>query len=96
MQINKDFLRAGIQDQFNAESSPDVFYRNLNAAVYDLIVSDFENYLTLLYTIDVSEAKIKALPVQQVHELAASVSILIVEREYKKVFLRKELKTNRR
>ena len=84
-QVNKDFQRAGVQERFDAFSASQVFLRNLTAAIYDLIVSDFETYLTVLYTIDVSEAKIKALPVQQVHELATAVTVLIMEREYGKV-----------
>lgn len=59
--------------------------RNLEAYLYDLVVTDFESYLTLLYTIDVSEAKIKALPSMQVHELVIVVSKFILERELLKI-----------
>lgn len=85
MQLNKDFLRAGLQETFSAETKPEMLLRNLEAALYEQIISDFEGYLTLLYTIDVSESKIKALPAMQVHELTQRVSVLILERELLKI-----------
>ena len=84
-QLNKDFLRAGISEQFDDDLEPDALLRNLQAALYDQILSDFESYLTLLYAIDVSEAKIKALPALELHELTANVSKLILERELLKI-----------
>ena len=84
-QLNKDFRRVGIEASFGLELKPEALVRNLTATIYELIVSDFEAYLNLLYAIDVSEAKIKDLPVQEVHELATAVTQLILEREFLKV-----------
>ncbi|RXG14173.1 hypothetical protein DSM03_101290 [Leeuwenhoekiella aestuarii] len=94
IQLNKDFLRAGIADQFGEDVSAEALVRNLTASLYATIVSDFEVYLNLLYTIDVSESKIKKLPQQEVHEFALAVSELILEREFMKVFLK--IETNKR
>ncbi|MFD2827006.1 hypothetical protein ACFSYG_11000 [Leeuwenhoekiella polynyae] len=85
IQLNKDFLRAGIADQFGEKLTPEALVRNLTATLYTTIVSDFEAYLNLLYVIDVSESKIKKLPQQEVHEFALAVSALILEREFVKV-----------
>lgn len=84
-QLNKDFERAGLEAEFDATFENQQLLRNLQAALYNVVVSDFESYLTLLYAIDVSEAKIKALPDCEVHQLAEFVSVLILEREFKKV-----------
>ena len=84
-QLNKDFKRAGLDSTFDQVSSSEKLLRDLEAALYELVLSDFENYLTLLYAIDVSEAKIKALPDSEVHEFVQRVSVLILEREFKKV-----------
>ena len=84
-QLNKDFQRAGVADQFSDNLTPEVLARNLTASLYNIIVSDFEVYLNLLYAIDVSESKIKSLPQQEVHELTFAVSELILEREFVKV-----------
>lgn len=84
-QLNKDFLRAGLSEQFDEQITPEALARNLQASLYAQILSDFEGYLTLLYTIDVSEAKIKALPPMELHELTGIVSALILERELLKI-----------
>ena len=84
-QLNKDFLRAGLSEQFDEHIKAEALARSLQATLYDQILSDFETYLTLLYTIDVSEAKIKALPPMEVHELTGVVSALILERELLKI-----------
>tara|TARA_B100001167_G_C16774849_1_gene310789 strand:+ start:7942 stop:8277 length:336 start_codon:yes stop_codon:yes gene_type:complete len=85
IQLNKDFLRAGLSEQFDEHIKPEALMRNLQATLYEQILSDFESYLTLLYTIDVSEAKIKALPSMELHELTAIVTTLILERELFKI-----------
>lgn len=84
-QLNKDFVRAGIDSNFSTEDKHEALARNLVACIYEVIISDFEKYLNLLYAIDVSEARIKELPAQFVHELAEEVAILILEREFLKV-----------
>jgi len=84
-QLNKDFQRAGVADQFSDDLIPEVLVRNLTGSLYNIIISDFEVYLNLLYAIDVSESKIKSLPQQEVHELTFAVSELILEREFVKV-----------
>ena len=85
IQLNKDFLRAGIADQFGEDLAAEALMRNLTGSLHTTIVSDFEVYLNLLYVIDVSESKIKNLPQQEVHELVFAVSELILEREFVKV-----------
>ncbi|HEA29444.1 MAG TPA: hypothetical protein ENH91_05545 [Leeuwenhoekiella sp.] len=87
-QLNKDFLRAGIVENFDLHTIIKHTGRNLVAAIYALIISDFERYLNLLYVIDIDEAAIKAMPIQRVDELAQGVSILILQRELAKVTLK--------
>lgn len=58
------------------------------ATIYALIISDFERYLNLLYVIDIDENVVKAMPVQRVDELAHNISVLILQRELKKVTLK--------
>ena len=88
MQLNKDFKRAGLQDAFDLKSKPEALQRSLIASLYELIVSDFEGYLNLLYAIDVSEQRLKQLPDMQVHELAETVTELVFNREFKKVYFK--------
>ncbi|MFI8378425.1 hypothetical protein [Leeuwenhoekiella sp. NPDC079379] len=90
-QLNKDFTRVGLEAGFEQNLNAEALIRNLTATIYELIVSDFESYLNVLYAIDVSEFKIKDLPVQQVHELAIAVTQLIIEREFVKVSFKSKL-----
>ncbi len=87
-QLNKDFLRAGLVQEFSQKILPLSLSRNLTACIYELIISDFEKYLNLLYAVDISEKEVKKLPIQRVDELAVSVSAMILKREWQKVLLR--------
>tara|TARA_R110002020_G_scaffold149855_6_gene326328 strand:- start:833 stop:1186 length:354 start_codon:yes stop_codon:yes gene_type:complete len=87
-QLNKDFIRAGIAQEFHIEIKPKSLIRSLVAALYELITVDFEAYLNLLYVIDVPEKSVKALPEQRVDELAQSIAELILKREWQKVLFR--------
>lgn len=87
-QLNKDFLRAGLEPDLDLGNTVNSVSRNIVATVYALIISDFERYLSLLYIIDIDENVVKAIPVQRVDELAHDISMLIVQRELKKVSLK--------
>lgn len=84
-QLNTDLARAGQDEHYGKNISKHVLARSFIAFLYDLILSDFEAYLNLLYIVDVNEQKIKELPEQRVDELAIAVAALICEREYQKV-----------
>ena len=88
-QLHKDFLRAGLEPDLDLGNAINSVSRNIVAAIYALIVSDFERYLSLLYIIDIDENVVKAMPAQRVDELAHDISVLILQRELKKVTLKK-------
>lgn len=87
-QLHKDFLRAGLESDLDLGNTLNSVSRNIVATVYALIISDFERYLSLLYIIDIDENVVKAMPVQHVDELAHDISVLIIQRELKKVTLK--------
>jgi hypothetical protein len=87
-QLHKDFLRAGLEPDLDLGNTTTSVGRNIVAAIYALIISDFERYLSLLYIIDIDENVVKAIPAKRVDELAHDISVLILQRELKKVILK--------
>ncbi|APX99239.1 hypothetical protein [Lacinutrix venerupis] len=87
-QLNKDFLFANIDLDFDEEILPSSLKLLLHETVYKLIQEKFAEYLNLLYIIDVPEKNIKALSGDDTIELAAQVSFLILKREWQKVWFK--------
>lgn len=90
LQLNKDFLYANIDLDFDPEILPTSLKLLLHETVYKLIQEKFAEYLNLLYIIDVSEEVIKQLDGSDTLQLADQVSFLILKREWQKVWFRNE------
>lgn len=88
MQLNKDFLLANINLDFDADILPDSLMYILHETIYTLISSKFSDYLNLLYIIDVSEEKVKQLNGSDLIQLSKDVTFLILQREWQKVWFR--------
>ena len=87
-QLNKDFLLANIDLDFHEEVLPSSLKLLLHETVYKLIQEKFAEYLNLLYIIDVSELKIKALDGSDTLKLSEDVMFLILQREWQKVWFK--------
>lgn len=87
-QINKDFLLANIDLQFEENVTPKDLKQTLHEKIYRLIQEKFTEYLNLLYIIDVPERKIKQLSGNDVVELSEQVTFLILQREWQKVWFK--------
>jgi len=87
-QLNKDFLLANINLEFDEEVLPTSLKLILHETVYKLILEKFADYLNLLYIIDVSEKKVKHLDGSDMVKLSENVTFLILQREWQKVWYR--------
>lgn len=87
-QLNKDFLLANIDLDFNEAILPTSLKLLLQETVYTLIQQKFTDYLNLLYIIDVSEKQIKMTDSSDMLKLSEEVSFLILKREWQKVWYR--------
>jgi len=87
-QLNKDFLYANIDLDFEEAISPESLKAALHEIVYHLIQEKFADYLNLLYIIDVSEEKIKELNGEDTLLLSQQVAFLILQREWQKVWFK--------
>lgn len=90
LQLNKDFLYANIDLDFEIDISPETLKLVLHETVYKLIQEKFTEYLNLLYIIDVPEHHVRTLNGDDTVELSAQVSFLILRREWQKVWFRKQ------
>lgn len=87
-QVNKDFLLANIDLGFDEAILPSSLKYMLHKVVYKLINEKFNEYLNLLYIIDVSEKKIKELDGSDVLKLSGEVAFLVLQREWQKVWFK--------
>lgn len=87
-QVNKDFLLANINLDFEDNILPSSLKYLLHEVVYKLLQEKFADYLNLLYIIDVSEDKIKQLDGSDTLKLSEQVTFLILQREWQKVWFR--------
>nr|WP_321221595.1 hypothetical protein [uncultured Psychroserpens sp.] len=85
-QINKDFLLANIDLDFDEAILPSSLKFMLHEIVYKLIQEKFVEYLNLLYIVDVSEEKVKQLDGSDTLKLSEQVTFLILLREWQKVW----------
>jgi len=88
LQLNKDFLYANIDLDFDEGILPTSLRLILHETVYKLIQEKFAEYLNLLYIIDVSEDAIKKLDGSDTLQLSDEVTFLILKREWQKVWFR--------
>lgn len=89
-QLNKDFLYANIDLEFDEDVLPLSLKLILHETVYKLIQEKFADYLNLLYIIDVSEKKVKQLDGSDMVKLSEQVTFLILQREWQKVWFRSQ------
>ncbi len=87
-QLNKDFLLANIDLDFDDNILPSSLKQMLHEIVFQLIQEKFAEYLNLLYIIDVPETKVKQLDGSDTISLSKHVSFLILLREWQKVWYR--------
>ncbi|MEA1784532.1 hypothetical protein U1E44_00365 [Arenibacter sp. GZD96] len=92
-QLQKDFHLANIAIDLQSKTdaqyvSPHILKTVLHEKIYRLILERFTEYLNLLYIIDVPESAVKNSAVEDVVEVAARVSFLILKREWQKVWFR--------
>ena len=85
-QLNKDFLLANINLEFDEEVLPTSLKLILHETVHKLIQEKFSDYLNLLYIIDVPERKVKQLETGDMVKLSEQVTFLILLREWQKVW----------
>ncbi len=93
LQLQKDFVLANISFEFSKQPSAKVICNLLQEKIYVLILEKFQEYLNLLYIIDVPENVFKEIETTDVVAISKQVSFFIFKRELQKVRLKKKYNT---
>ena len=90
-QLNKDFGLANLSYSFSLGYRPDQLSTAWENVIHDLLESNYDGYLNLIYRVDLSEKDLLNLKSNSLRELSAELTYLILKRIYKKVWFRNRL-----
>jgi hypothetical protein len=85
-QIKKDFDLANIAIEVPSEITPTALKSVIHEKLYVLLVERFDQYLNLLYVIDISEREVKNIQAMDAVDVTAEVTFLLLKREWQKVW----------
>lgn len=89
-QLRKDFGLANIPIEIPNSLDSKALSSLIHEKVYYLILEKFDEYLQLLYVIDVPEKAFKHIHMTDVVEVAEQMALLILRRELQKVWYKKK------
>ena len=85
LQLQKDFLLIGLNFEIDSLENPTELFDYLLSVVNLLITTKINDFLNLLYRIDISEFKIKKIIESNSLTIDKEISFLILKREWTKV-----------
>lgn len=88
-QLRKDFALANVALDFEVSISASRLQELLREKIYHLIMERFDEYLHLLYIIDVPERTFKDLRMTDVVEVADQMTLFVLQRELQKVWFKR-------
>ncbi|WP_422350143.1 hypothetical protein [Flagellimonas sp.] len=88
LQLKKDFALASAPLDFSKDIEAKDLKSLLHEKIYFLILEKFQNYLNLLYVVDIPEREIKKLTALDAVDASSAVCFLILKREWQKVWFR--------
>lgn len=88
LQVDKDFKRANIQLDGFVHCEVGEVERSLREKIYFLLMERFDDYLNLMYMVDVPEKAFRDLEITDVVGVSEQVTLLILRREWQKVCYR--------
>ncbi|WP_103069831.1 hypothetical protein [Aquimarina sediminis] len=89
-QVQKDLNRAGI-DYTIKSKKPQELFPEIGSLLIEKLQNAFNEYINLLYAVDVSEVEIKNLRSEDSVDIAEYATYLILKREWQKVWYRNKL-----
>ena len=87
-QLNKDFQLANVVGSFDFKVSPVQLKKELFTILLNLINNQFDDYLNLLYRIDVPESELAKLKNHNLTFSIEEITYLVLKREYQKVWFK--------
>ncbi len=90
VQLLKDFQLANISVGFTLLITPEELKREVHEKIYFLLMEKFNDYLNLMYLIDVPEKAIVGSKEADIVEFAEMATFLVLRRELQKIRLKEE------
>jgi hypothetical protein len=87
-QLNKDFRLANVEGSFDLKIAPVQLKKELFAILLNLITKQYDDYLNLLYRIDVPESELRKLINDNLTTSIEEITYLVLKREYQKVWFK--------
>lgn len=87
-QLNKDSQLAGLDFELEEKAQAEEIIAKLQSYLLHIITNDFGTYLNLLYRVDLSEKKMKAIQETSPIKIAQAVTQMVLEREWQKVWFK--------
>lgn len=87
-QLNKDLHMSNIDFEFQETLNPLELKSLLIQFLMNLITNNYDDYLNLLYRIDVSEQSLLKLASERMQDSIEQVAFLVLKREAQKVWLK--------
>ncbi|WP_372793308.1 hypothetical protein [Lutibacter sp.] len=91
MQLNKDFQLSNLSENFELSYTPIQLKKVLNKLVLNLLTNNYDDYLNLMYRIDVPEKELATLKAENLETTVEQITFLILKREYQKVWFKNRL-----
>jgi len=85
LQLNKDFQLANLNESFENSITPIQLKETLSAILLNLISNRYDDYLNLLYRIDVSEKELLKI---DNNNLVEELAFVVLKREFQKVWFK--------
>lgn len=89
-QIQKDFFLANIELFIPESISANALQSLIQEKLYVLLLEKFDDYLNVLYVIDIPEKSLKEINTADVVEVSKEVTFLVLKREFQKVWFKSQ------
>jgi len=90
-QLNKDFLLTNLNTKFELNCPPANLKKSLHDVLLQLITNQYDDYLNLMYRIDIAEKDLLKIKGDQIALIIEQITFVILKREYQKVWFRNKL-----
>ena len=90
-QLNKDFLLTNLNTKFEPNCTPANLKKSLHDVLLQLITNQYDDYLNLMYRIDIAERELLKIKNDNLTEIVEQLIFVILKREYQKVWFKNRL-----
>jgi len=92
LQLQKDFTLANNPLNITSDIKSEELIKVLVEKIYFLMMERFQDYLNVLYVIDIPEKEFQNIDITDTVEVSEQMAFLILKREFQKVWFRNKYK----